>query len=211
MQMPAPATSAPPAVASAAAATATPSATSEAKPAATESKSSAPSTAAPPQAAASPEPAGPSVLASELLTAPKVAFLIDYANSEAKAKAQATCERDPKKDDPMAKSACMQKARNQFLADVLVFQKDKKDHVTLTIYKRNESDLKEVYVAPVAFANATAHSVQLKFKGGGSGQRPVFKNSNSPTLNLPNGYSVEIDDPEFGKLRYDAKIGFVDK
>ena len=150
-------------------------------------------------------------MASEVLTAPKVAFLVDYAGSDVKAKAQAACEKDPKNSEPAAKSACMQKARNQFLPDVLVFQKDKKDHVTLTIYKRNESALKEVYVAPVAFSNVTAHSVQLKFKGGGSGQRALFRSSNSPTLSLPNDYTIEIDDSDFGKLRYDAKVGFVDK
>ena len=151
------------------------------------------------------------MLASEVLTAPKVAFVIDYPSSEAKEKAEAACAKDPKTEDPAAKNACLQKARNQFRADVLLFHKDKKDHITLTIYKRNESALSEVFVAPVAFANVTAHSVQLKFKGGGSGQRPIFKSVASPTLSLPNDYSIEIDDAEYGKLRYDAKVGFVDK
>ena len=105
----------------------------------------------------------------------------------------------------------MQKTRAQFLADVLVFQKDKKGHVTLTIYKRNDSELKEVYIAPVSFANETANSLHIKFTGGGSGQRPLFKNTNSPTLNMPNDYTIEIEDSEYGKLRYDAKIGLVDK
>ncbi len=140
-----------------------------------------------------------------------MAFLIDYANSEAKTKALANCEKDPKKDDPMVKAGCMQKARTQFLPDLLVFQKDKKGHITLTIYKRNDSELKEVYIAPVSFANETQYGLQLKFKGGGSGQRPLFKNTNSPTLNMPNDYTLEIEDAEFGKLRYDAKIGLVDK
>jgi hypothetical protein len=160
---------------------------------------------------ASQSPLEAAVSASELLTAPKVAFLIDYANSDVKAKAQATCEKDPKKDDPAAMSACLQKARNQFMPDVLVFQKAKRDNATLIIYKRNESELKEIYVASVEFANVTAHSVQLKIKGASRGQRALFKNTNSPILNLPNDYSIEIDDPEFGMLRYDAKVGFIDK
>ena len=153
----------------------------------------------------------PSQSPAESLTAARVAFLIDYANSDVRAKAQANCEKDPKKDDPTAKAACMQKARSQFLPDVLVFQKDKKGHLTLTIYKRNDSELKEVYIAPVSFAGETSSSLQLKFKGGGSGQRPLFKNTNSPTLSMPNDYTLEIEDSEFGKLRYDAKIGLVGK
>jgi len=153
----------------------------------------------------------PSQSPAESLTAARVAFLIDYANSEAKVKAQANCEKDPKKDDPAAKAACMQKARSQFLPDVLVFLKDKKGHITLTIYKRNESELKEVYIAPVSFANETPSSLHVKFTGGGSGQRPLFKNTNSPTINMPNDYTIEVEDSEYGKLRYDAKIGLVDK
>ncbi len=153
----------------------------------------------------------PSQSPAEALTAARVSFLIDYASSDAKVKAQANCEKDPKKDDPAAKAACMQKARAQFLADLLVFLKDKKGHITLTIYKRNESELKEVYIAPVSFADETPKSLHLKFKGGGSGQRPLFKNTNSPTLNMPNDYTIEIEDSEYGKLRYDAKIGLVDK
>ena len=155
--------------------------------------------------------AQPSQSPADALTAARVAFLIDYANSDAKTKALANCEKDPKKDDPTAKAACMQKARSQFLPDVLVFLKDKKGHVTLTIYKRNDSQLKEVYVAPVSFADETPNSLRLKFKGGGSGQRPLFKNTNSPMLNMPNDYTLEVEDSEFGKLRYDAKIGLVDK
>jgi len=193
------ASSVPSAVPSAPATESAPSPTAEAKPAAPEPKGS------------SAESSEPLVLASEVLTAPKVAFLIDYPNSEAKEKAEAACAKDPKAEDPAVKSACLQKARGQFRADVLLFHKDSKDHITLTIYRRNESALAEVFVAPVAFANVTAHSVQLKFKGGGSGQRPIFKSVASPTLSLPNDYSIEIDDAEYGKLRYDAKVGFVDK
>lgn len=202
-------------------AAAIPSASPAERPAAAEEKSQAPKpetqaqptggaslSASSPQAASSSQP---SQSPGDILTAPRVAFLIDYPNSEAKTKAQAACEKEPKHDDPAIMGACLQKARKQFLPDVLVFQKDKKDHVTLTIYKRNDSELKEVYVAPVAFADATDTSVKLKFKGGGSGQRPLFRNTNSPTLNLPNDYSLEIDDPEFGNLKYDAKIGLVGK
>jgi hypothetical protein len=134
--------------------------------------------------------------------------LIDYANSGAKAKAQAKCE--PKKEDPAAKAACMDKARAAFLADVLVFKSDKKGHETLTIYKRSDSNLKEVFVAPVSLKEQGDNTVQVKFKGG-SGPRPLLKNSNSPTIKMPNDYTIEIDDPEYGTLRYEAKIGLVDQ
>lgn len=210
---PAPVTSATP---PAAAAPVVPAATSVATPApAAEpvkpettpiTQASAAPTATPSPTETAPNPESP----SRSLTAPRVAFLIDYANSEAKTKALAKCDKDPKgTDDPAVKATCMDKARAQFQADVLVFKSDKKGHETLTIYKRNDSVLKELYTAPVSLKDEGANAVQLKFKGGGSGQRPLFKNTNSPTLKLPNDYTLEIDDPEYGNLRYDAKIGLV--
>jgi hypothetical protein len=145
-----------------------------------------------------------------IVTAARAAYLIDYSNSEAKAKAEATCTKE-KKDDAAAKATCMQKAREQFLADVLVFKSDKKGHETLTIYKRNDTSLREVFTGPISLKDEGPSSLQVKFKGGGSGQRPLFKNTNSPTIQLPNTYTLEVDDAQYGKLRYDEKIGLVNQ
>jgi hypothetical protein len=149
-------------------------------------------------------------LPTTIVTAAGAAFLIDYANSDAKAKAEATCAKE-KKDDAAAKATCMEKAREQFLADVLVFKSDKKGHETLTVYKRTDSNLREVFTGPVTLKDLGPNSLQVKFKGGGSGQRPLFKNTNSPTFQLPNSYTLEIDDAQFGKLRYEEKIGLVNR
>ena len=145
------------------------------------------------------------------VTAAGAAFLIDYRNSDAKAKAEAACAKDPKKDDPAAKAACMDKARTQFLPDVLVFKSDKKGNATLTIYKRTESALAEVFKAPVSLKDESPKALKVTFKGGGSGARPLFKNSNSATIQMPNSYTLEVTDTQYGTLRYEAKIGLVNE
>jgi len=144
------------------------------------------------------------------VTAAGAAFLVDYRNSEAKTKAEAACAKDPKKDDPASKAACMDKARTQFLADILVFKSDKKGNATLTIYKRTDSALAEVFKAPVSLKDESPKALKVTFKGG-SGSRPLFKNSNSATIQMPNSYTLEVDDAQYGKLRYDAKIGLVNE
>lgn len=163
-----------------------------------------------PAPSASPEPPpNPDRSPTATVTAAGAAFLLDYANSEAKTKAEAGCAKDPKNEDPAAKAACLGKARTHFLPDVLVFKSDKKGHESLTIYKREDSLLREVFSAPVSLKDEGPNLLQVKFKGAGNGQRPLFRGTNSPTIRMPNSYTLEIDDPQYGKLVYEAKIGLV--
>lgn len=143
-----------------------------------------------------------------ILTARDVAFTIDYQNSGAKALAEKSCE--PKASDPAARAECMSKARDAFAADVLVFkQEEGGGRTTLTIFKRKGSNLSQVLVAGIGFKDETDNSVTIVFKGGEKGVRALFRNAGSAVISLPNEYSIEIDDPTYGKLRYDAKIGLM--
>ncbi len=143
-----------------------------------------------------------------ILTARDVAFMIDYGSSGAKALAEQSCE--PKAADPAARAECMTKARDAFAADVLVFkQEEGGGRTTLTIFKRKGSTLSQVLVAGIGFQDETDHSVKIVFKGGEKGVRALFRNAGSAVISLPNEYSIEIDDPTYGKLRYDAKVGLM--
>jgi hypothetical protein len=194
----------------------TPSATPPAKPSA--SPPAAPEAKAPPPASseavapsAPPEskPAAETPRQSpiETLTAREVAFMVDYASSDAKAQAETACESEAK-GDPAARAACLDKARQKFLPDVLRFEQDKQKHWSLVVYKRTESVLKEVYLGRVDFTDETADSVRVRLQQPESGQRPLFK-SGKTLVKVPTAYSLEIEDPQLGKLTYQAKIGLV--
>jgi hypothetical protein len=143
-----------------------------------------------------------------ILTARDLAFMIDYGNSGAKALAEQSCE--PKASDPAARAECMTKARDAFAADVLVFkQEEGGGRTTLTIFKRKGSALSQVLVAGIGFKDETDNSVTIVFKGGEKGVRALFRNAGSAKISLPNEYSIELDDPTYGKLRYDAKVGLM--
>ncbi len=133
--------------------------------------------------------------------------MVDYANSEAKARAVASCDQEAK-GDADARAACLDKARQKFLPDVLRFDQDKQKQWSLIIYKRDQETLKEVYIGRVSFVDETGDSVRLRFGKPESGQRPIFRTGNN-LIKVPNAYSLEVDDPQLGKLTYQAKIGLV--
>jgi len=145
------------------------------------------------------------------MTARDAAFLIDYANSDAKARAQAACAKEV---DAERTHACEEKARDTFQGDVIRFRRgpdDKKDWartVSLVIYKRNGSALRELSVGTVELSEEGPDGVRVKL-GKQKGARPLWRGQASVLITAPNDYSIEFDDPEYGHLRYDAKIGLV--
>ncbi|HWP04675.1 MAG TPA: hypothetical protein VNN72_02985 [Polyangiaceae bacterium] len=149
----------------------------------------------------------------DMLTARDAAFLLDYANSEVKQRAKDQCDRESK-GDPDKLGACLEKARDAFQADVIRFKRDqdnKRDwekSVKLFIYKRNGSALREVAVGTVQLAEEGTDGVKVTI-GKLKGSRPLFRNQTNVVIRAPNEYSIEINDPDYGRLAYDAKIGLV--
>jgi len=143
-----------------------------------------------------------------MLTARDAAFLVDYANSAPKQKAQTACETEAK-GDAEKQGACLAKARDKFLPDVLRFRRDSETKVSMVIYKRNASSLRELWIGAVELSEPTPDSVKVKFTGSQKGTRPLFQGRSEVVISVPNEYSLEVDDPLLGKLRYDAKIGLV--
>jgi hypothetical protein len=142
----------------------------------------------------------------DILTAPDAAFQIDYANSDAKAKALEKCETEAK-GDAEKQGACVTKARESFLPDVLRFKKQSETRILFVVYKRAGSALREVSTGPVTLTDS-ADGVKISFLST-KGVRPLFAGAKEAVIKVPNDYSIELDDPVHGHLRYDAKIGLV--
>lgn len=135
--------------------------------------------------------------------------MVDYANSGARERAQADCDKEAN-DDPAVKGKCLEKAREKFTPDVLRFnKKDSQGHWQLAIYRRQGSRLDEVYIGSIEFSDEKPDSIRLKFTGREKGVRPLFRGQSVAQINVPNEYSIEIEDPVFGRLTYSAKIGLV--
>lgn len=160
-----------------------------------------------PQPEPEPQPSGPSTPPAELLTETDTAFMIDYANSAPKKHAETKCAGD----DPKARAECLQKERSEFLSDVLTFKKSASGTVTFTIYRRQGSQLQEIYTVAAELQDKSPTEVVLKVKGRGKGTRPLFATQGSTTVTLPDDYTLLLEDPRFGALKYTARHGLVDK
>ena len=141
-----------------------------------------------------------------LITLPTVAFQIEYEDSAPRRKAEAACKIQTK-EDTQAMAACLQKARDQFLPDVLRFKKGSQGRWLVVIYKRSGTDLRELYTGSVELTDEPSSTVRLKVTGREQGQKPLFKGRTSALITVPNEYSLELEDPQLGKLIYGAKIG----
>jgi hypothetical protein len=142
----------------------------------------------------------------EMITARDMAFLIDEPSSGLREAATAECEKSSKPDDAASLSACITKAREKFLPDVLRFEQGEQGNLVLSIYKRSGATLREVYVASVTLSDEANGKVKVTIRGREQGQRPLFR-TGSGLVEVPNEYSLIIDDPKYGRLTYNAKIG----
>jgi hypothetical protein len=185
----------------------------------------------------------------DVLTGGDTAFLIDYANSDAKERAERTClaqarseggmtsktskssstsgdapssasssghdESDQKDDEKEAEKVrervqtCLTKERGKFTADVLRFRRDDRGQGTFTVYRRAGSALPEVHVARVSYEEVDTHTVKVKVAGNVNGARPICRDQRDLEVKIPNGYSIVLQDPVYGSLTYEAKIGLV--
>lgn len=173
-------------------------------------------TAEPPPPAAEPSEAAhvtetskPSRSPIDVLTSPDTAFLIDYAGSAPIEAARRTCA-EKSAGEAEAQAKCLSDARDAFKADVIRFRKEGKDgsRWSWTVYKRAGNRLDEVTSGRVALTETSPSTVNIKFVTD-KGMRPLLKNKREAVLTVPNDYSFEVDDADWGKLQYEAKIGLV--
>jgi hypothetical protein len=163
-----------------------------------------PAETAVPAASNAPEPVVP---LADRLVAPSVAFMIRYDDSAPKQAADAACAKGS--EDPELHVKCMEKERGKFLADVLVFRKAG-SALSFTVYRRQGNSLTEISKSAVDFAEQQPNRVKVKITSD-KGTRPVFAGKKELVVVTPEDStsSIELDDPRFGKLVYEARIGLV--
>jgi hypothetical protein len=147
--------------------------------------------------------------ASELLTATDVAFAFDFNNSALKEKYEKQC--DPSANgDPGKLAKCVEQKRQAFRADIIWFRKDPESGDLLwLVYQRKGTKLSEVFRSPVVFEDEKHESVTVKISGQGRGSRQICGGQGKFTVMVPTKYGLEIDDPQWGLLKYNSKVGLV--
>ncbi|HEY5958465.1 MAG TPA: hypothetical protein VIV60_18000 [Polyangiaceae bacterium] len=104
---------------------------------------------------------------------------------------------------------CLKKARSKFGADVLRFRRDGLGHVQLVLYRRTGSALTELHVSNVELTESGRDAIKVDVKASVAGQRSIMRDRNQFEVRMPNAYSIELSDPQYGKLIYNEKVGLV--
>jgi hypothetical protein len=152
----------------------------------------------------------PTRTAHDIITAPDVAFVFSFTNSEVGEKAEESCSKKSK-NDPKKQTQCMQKARKEITADVHAFTKDKEGKFWWTISRVQGSKLRTLHKVQIEFSDDKADSITIKPVSKDRGTKPWANPPAKVAISVPNEFSIELKDPTYGKMVYEAKIGLLGK
>jgi hypothetical protein len=144
--------------------------------------------------------------AKDHLTAPDVVFMFSFNDSDPKKKAEERCEAQSK-GDPKKNAQCMTKERGKFPADGMQFKKNDKGEWTWMTLRRKGSVITYLHKIPFEFGEEKETSIVLKLSGKDTGKSPMRSVPSQITIEVPNEFSIAMQDPEHGRLVYEAKIG----
>jgi hypothetical protein len=143
----------------------------------------------------------------ELLTNSNATYMLNFPESEVGKNAQAACEEAG--GDRGEITACIQKARAKIPIESLRFIKKGNEYwwITLNRYKGN---LMKWHIIQFQVGEEKSDWVALKPMGKDKGIAPMARIPRKLEIELPNDFSIVMNDPEYGKLAFDAKIGLFD-
>jgi hypothetical protein len=200
-----PAVNAPPAPPAASAATA-PSASAAPPEASAAPSASAKAAALVATSAAEPEP---TETPREIITGPRVVFVLNWPNSPAKDAATAKCKE--KWGEDAAKVAdCVSRTRERIMADAHRFKQEPENVWWWITMQRRSNQFITLHKFEFDFGEQTDKTIQLKPKGKDKGLAPLPKAPKELIVEVPSSYSIAVEDPQFGRLVYDAKVGLLD-
>jgi hypothetical protein len=139
--------------------------------------------------------------------APRMAYALNYPVSGAKEKAAQKCSvKFPEPGE--ARAACLEKERGKFTADVLVFEKNDNGQF-VSIYRRSGNALSQMSKSKVALGEDTTEKLSFKVEDD-KGWRSLFAGKKRFEVKMRDEYSIELDEPQYGNLVYEARIGMID-
>jgi hypothetical protein len=143
--------------------------------------------------------------AKDMLTAPEVTFMFSFNQSEPKAKAEEKCQAQTKGEGKKM-ADCMRKASSKFGVDGMQFKQEKGTWYWITL-RRKGATLTTLHKIAFEFGEEKPTSVTINPKGRDTGTSPMRNIPNSVTIEVPNEFSIALQDPAAGRLVYEAKIG----
>lgn len=158
------------------------------------------------------EESSPKKEAKDLLTQEGTSYLYNFSKSEAGEKAKEKCEK-ASKDNAEKNAKCMSKASAAVKPQGFKFERDKEseDGWLFVRFEINGNRPVETNRIKAEFVDDTGSKVTIKTQGpdkarGGKGAVPA-----SFEIEVPDDYTLIINEPARGKSVYEPKLGLFDK
>jgi hypothetical protein len=171
-----------------------------------EPPASASATAAPEPPRPTDDTAKPTGKAREVVTAPDTLFLLAFESCDVgKAAAKKCAEKSG--NDPKAERACVEAAREKIAVNAMGFKQDAaKKWWWRSMHKKGKT-LSPLHKVMFTFGEETDQMVVIMPVGSDQAMGTGAKVPREVKIEVPNDYTIAIEDPQFGKLFYEAKIG----
>jgi hypothetical protein len=143
----------------------------------------------------------------DLLTGNNVVYMFNFAGSAKGEAAKAQCE---SQGDPATVRECLANERSKIPVESVRFVKDAHGQYWWVAYNRYKGNLLKWHRVQFLPGKGDADTISLSLVGKDKGIAPMARVPASLKVELPNDYSIVINDPELGQMMYDAKIGTMD-
>jgi hypothetical protein len=171
-----------------------------------------PQTSAAPEATPAPKPPTQDIMLEKptrpvrsILESTDTVYFLSYEESDVGKTAEAACANESG-GDPQKNSACMSKARQNLEGHGYRFKK-KNDVLTCTILRRQGNTLTTLHKFRFKFGEETETSIVVKMDGKDEGPNKWEKIPAEFKVEIPNDYTMVLQDPKYGRLVYYGKSG----
>lgn len=147
--------------------------------------------------------------AKDYITAEDAVFMYAFNASDAKEKAEKTCG-EKSKGDSAKQAACMTAAQKKLGIDGYHFVKDEAgDKWYWEIVKVKNNVVHNLHKYPIEFADETENAITVKVVGKDEVKGAAGKPPSEVKFEVPNGYQIIQNDPDQGKIVFEAKLGLL--
>jgi len=142
----------------------------------------------------------------ELITGPNLVYMFNFKESAVGQAAQERCA-EQAGESRKELAACLEKARSKVAVESVRFMKDGSGQHWWVTYNRYKGNLLKWHKVQYQPGEEKDDRITLNLIGKDQGIAPMARVPRSLLVELPNDYTIVVNDPDHGAMYYDAKIG----
>jgi hypothetical protein len=145
----------------------------------------------------------------EIITTEDSAFEFNFSASEIGEKTSDKCEAEAE-GDMKARNECKREVQDKVGVTIQRFIEQQGTWWWIT-YQRRGRQLTALHRIAFEWGEETDNTIQLKPVGKDQGMAPLSPVPRSVIITIPNSYSIELNDKQWGRMQYSTKFGMFPK